>query len=143
MRVVAAAVVYFACVFAAGFAFGAVRVPWLVPRLGERAAELLELPCMVVVVALVARWRQRRTPALPPRQQLVVGGLAWLLLLAAECVLGAWLLGRSPAEVLLAHDPVSGLVYYAATILFALGPWYWACRAPPRPASGPAAPPPR
>ncbi|MBP8296721.1 MAG: hypothetical protein KAX84_11480 [Burkholderiales bacterium] len=36
-----AALTYFALVFAAGFVMGAVRVPFLVPRLGVRVAELL------------------------------------------------------------------------------------------------------
>ena len=39
-----------ALVFAAGFLLGSIRVPFLVPRLGERDAELLEskrlrVPC--------------------------------------------------------------------------------------------------
>jgi len=48
-------VVYFAVVFAAGFAFGAIRVTWLVPRLGEGAAELLETPLMIMESFLTAR----------------------------------------------------------------------------------------
>jgi len=128
MRVLRAGVAYFALVFAAGFVLGAVRVPLLVPRLGERTAELLELPFMGLVVVLVSRWRQRRTPELSPSQQLGVGGFALLLLLTAECALGAVLQGRSPIEVLLAHDPVSGSVYYVLLVVFALLPWWWSRR---------------
>lgn len=134
MRILRAGAVYFALVFAAGFVLGMVRVPLLVPRLGARTAELLELPVMVLVVVLVSRWRQRRTPELRPAQQLAVGGVALLLMLAAECALGALLQGRSPAEVLLAHDPVSGSLYYASLLLFAVLPWWWARRAAAEPA---------
>ncbi len=135
MRTLQAGAVYFALVFAAGFLLGMVRVPLLVPRLGERTAELIELPVMVVVLVPVSRWRQRRTPDLSPRQQLGVGGFALLLLLAAECALGALLQGRSPVEVLLGHDPVSGSLYYASLVLFAVLPWWWARRAPSADAS--------
>jgi hypothetical protein len=33
---------YFAAVFATGFVLGAIRTLWLVPRMGTRAAELIE-----------------------------------------------------------------------------------------------------
>ena len=55
-----AAVTYFALVFAAGFALGCLRVPFLVPRLGERAAELLEAPLMLFVIFLASRHVARR-----------------------------------------------------------------------------------
>lgn len=38
------AAVYFGIVFGVGFLLGVVRVPLLVPRFGERAAELAEMP---------------------------------------------------------------------------------------------------
>lgn len=127
--VVRASVVYFGLVFAVGFALGAVRVPLLVPRLGERTAELIELPFLVLAIVLLSRLRQRHTAALRPRQQLAVGGLALGLLLVAECSLGFVLTGRNPIESLLGHDPVSGTVYYLALVVFALAPWAWARRA--------------
>lgn len=124
-----AAFVYFAVVFAAGFAFGAVRVPLLVPRLGVRAAELVEMPFLLVAIVLLSRWRQRQTPELSPAAQLGVGMLALGMMLAAECAVGFGVAGQDPLESLLAHDPVSGSVYYAALVAFALAPWGWALRA--------------
>jgi hypothetical protein len=55
MRTIKAGVAYFVLVFGAGFILGSVRVPFLVPRLGERVAELIETPFMFVVVLLSAR----------------------------------------------------------------------------------------
>lgn len=123
MPLLRAAAVYFLCAFGAGFVLGALRVTLLVPRLGARTAELLELPVMVAIVVVVARWRVRRTPAWSPARQLAVGWLAWILLLLAEFALAALLSGRSPREVLAAHDPVAAVAYYMATGVFALAPW--------------------
>ena len=39
-----AALVYFALVFGVGFLLGLIRVPFVVPRIGERYAELAEMP---------------------------------------------------------------------------------------------------
>lgn len=125
MPILRAAAIYFALVFAIGFLLGAVRVTCLVPRFGERTAELLELPIMVLATALVARRRQRRTAEFTPRQQLAVGGVAFALLLTAEFSLGFVLSGRTPVESVQAHDPVSGPVYYLALVWFALAPWVW------------------
>src|SRR6185503_11470140 len=46
VRAFYAGLLYFSGVFAAGFLLGAVRVLWAGPRIGERAAELLEVPLM-------------------------------------------------------------------------------------------------
>ncbi len=127
MPVVRAAFVYFACVFAAGFVLGAIRVPLLVPALGVRTAELLELPVMVAIAAWIAHWRSRCERDLTLRQHLVFGGLAMAMLLVAECGLGA-LLGKSPMQVLFDRDPISGPAYYVAVAVTACWPWWWARR---------------
>jgi len=54
----AAALEYVARVFGAGFVLGIVRELWVRPRVGVRAAELLELPLMLVV------WSWRRAPSI-------------------------------------------------------------------------------
>lgn len=60
IRTAKAGVAYFALVFGAGFVLGSIRVPILVPRLGERMAELIEMPFMFVVVLCSARFIIRR-----------------------------------------------------------------------------------
>ena len=49
-----AAAVYFALVFGAGFLLGPIRVLFLEPRVGLRAAELTELPLMIVAITFAA-----------------------------------------------------------------------------------------
>jgi len=48
-RFVSAGCVYALVVFMFGFAFGAVRILLVVPRLGETVAALLELPFILLV----------------------------------------------------------------------------------------------
>ena len=123
MRIVTAGFSYFAMVFGAGFLLGAVRIPLLVPRFGERVAELLEMPVMFVVILLSARFTIKRF-ALPPTvpARLGTGVLALGLLVAAELLLAALLQGRSPAEYVASRDPVSGSVYAGMLVLFAAMP---------------------
>ncbi len=123
IRSIKAGVAYFALVFGAGFILGSVRVPFLVPRLGERIAELVETPFMFVVVLLSARFIAKQF-ALPATVsvRLATGFLALGLLLAAEIVLVTALQGRSLGQYIASRDPVSGSVYLAMLALFAFMP---------------------
>lgn len=118
-----AALTYFALTFGAGFVLGAIRVPLVVPRLGVRLAELIEMPLMLVVIVLAARYVVRRF-SLPLRAsvRLFVGGLALALLVAAELVLVAAFSGQSLAQYIAGRDSVSGSVYLAMLVVFALMP---------------------
>ena len=62
LRIGGPAAIYFAVIFGCGFVLGSIRVPLLVPRVGVRVAELIELPIMVTIIVFVSRWRQRRAP---------------------------------------------------------------------------------
>ena len=123
MRSVKPAVLYFAFVLGTGFALGTIRVPFLVPRLGERYAELLEMPFMFVAIVLAARYVVRRfdLPAsLPVR--LEVGFAALAMSVLAELLLATLLQGRSLVQFIASRDPVSGSVYLGMLLLFALMP---------------------
>jgi hypothetical protein len=108
---------YFALVFGAGFLLGSFRVPFLVPRLGERAAELLEAPVMLAVIFVAARHVVRRF-GLTAEASLFVGVLALALLIGAELILSA-AMGRNITD----RDPVSGAVFLASLTLYAVLPW--------------------
>ncbi len=124
MNTLKPAIAYFALVFGTGFMLGTIRVLWIVPQIGVRTAELIEMLPMFVAILLSARWvNQHFADVENISTRLRIGFLALLLLLGAETVLGVSLQGASIFEVLLNHDPISGTVYYAMLILFALMPW--------------------
>ncbi|WP_290538896.1 hypothetical protein [Alcanivorax sp.] len=84
MRLIKPALVYFILIFAIGFALAMIRIPFLVPRLGERWAELVELPFMVLASFLVARWLVRRFGLVTVMQCIGTGLPALLMMLSAE-----------------------------------------------------------
>jgi TRAP-type C4-dicarboxylate transport system permease small subunit len=124
VQTIRAGLTYFALVFAAGFLMGAIRVPFLVPRLGPRAAELLEMPVMLIVIVYAARFIVGRY-ALPAtaRVRLGAGALALGLLVAAEFLLALGLQGLSATQYVASRDPISGSVYVAMLIVFAVMPF--------------------
>lgn len=117
------AIGYAITVFGAGFVLGSIRVLFVVPRTGARAAELLELPLMISVCFLAAGWVTRRlgTDA-PLGPRLAVGFAALALLLAAEAVTGVVVRGLSVRDALISPDPISGSLYYFSLALFAVLP---------------------
>lgn len=130
-RIAAAGAAYFALAFAAGFVLGTIRVLALVPRVGERAAELIEAPLMLAVVVAAARFVVRRfVPGAPAAARLAVGLLGVALLLAVEFTVVLALRGLSPAEYFAGRDPVAGAVYVALLALFAAMPALVERRAP-------------
>ena len=123
MLVVKAALTYFALAFGTGFVLGPLRIVFLVPRLGERYAELLELPVMVSACYFAARWTCRRFAV--PRQsgpRLAIGFAALGLMLTAEFGLVLSLRGISIEQYFATRDPISGTAYYLALLVFALLP---------------------
>jgi len=132
MRNIKAGLLYLALVFGAGFVLGAIRVTFLVPRLGMRTAELIEMPLMFVVIVLAARFVVQRF-ALPPAAfaRLAVGSIALAVLVGAELSLVAVIQHQSLAEYISSRDPVSGGVYLAMLVLFALMPLILARRRSP------------
>jgi hypothetical protein len=114
---------YFAFVFAVGFVLGAVRTIWIVPRIGARRAELMEMPIMLVVTIVAAGWTVRRL-ALPDELsvRLEMGSIAFAFMLVAEFGFVLWTRGLSIRNYLVTRDPVSGTVYYAMLVVFAIMP---------------------
>ena len=123
MKILKAGVAYFGLVFGAGFLLGCIRVPFLVPHLGARVAELLEMPVQFVVIVFAARFIVRRfSLPLDTAIRLGVGFVALGLAIAAELLLALVLAERSVGEYLASRDPVSGSVYLVMLLGFALLP---------------------
>jgi hypothetical protein len=120
--VVAAAVAYFAVAFAAGFVLGAIREIVVVPRFGGLAAVALEAPLMLAI-SWIAASRLVRRFAVPADagSRLVMGGLAFVLLQAAEVAL-ATVLGTSPTAYVTALATPRGALGFAAQVVYALIP---------------------
>jgi hypothetical protein len=123
LKIIQAGVVYFAIVIGTGFMLGVVRVPYLVPRMGERWAELVEMPIMATVIYISAGFILRHFAEIrSPGQSLAAGILALALSVAAELALATVLQDRTLAEFIASRDKVSGSVYIALLLVFAVMP---------------------
>jgi hypothetical protein len=120
--VLTAALAYFAIVFAAGFALGTVRVTLVEPRIGPLAAVASELPLMLVVSSWGARAVLGRWPLPDRAARLVMGAMAFALLMGSEALL-AWLaLGQPLAKWMATLATVPGALGLAGQVGFALIP---------------------
>ncbi len=121
---------YFLWVFIAGFGLGILRTLWVVPLVGERWAELGEMPLMLAVIVVVARGRvqaisKNSEAVASQRFYLGLGVVALMFMLGADVAVGVCLRGMTILQALVARDPVSGSVYYGMLLLFGLMPWLW------------------
>ena len=123
VKLLASAAVYFGLVFAAAFALGALRVTVVVPRLGTLMAVLIEVPielgiswfvCSQVVrfFDVPSEWRPR----------LVMGILAFMLLMIAEPAIAIFGFGRSLIQYFGEFRSTAGLIGLLGQIAFALVP---------------------
>jgi hypothetical protein len=114
---------YFAVVLGTGFILGMFRVLFLVPRIGERWAELGEMPIMAAVIYFAAGYLLRRYPEIRlPTRSLAAGFLALALSVAAELGLATVLQNRTLAEFIGSRDKISGSIYIALLLVFAFMP---------------------
>lgn len=128
-----AGISYFALVFVVGFALGVLRGILLVPLVGELWAVAIELPVMLGVswwVCGLLVTRMGVPPAVPSR--LVMGGVAFALLLLAELGVSLLLLDRTPADHLATYARPPNQLGLFAQLLFALVPLI-RCRGVSRP----------
>jgi hypothetical protein len=125
MQVLKAGVLYFALVFAVGFVLGAIRTLWVVPRVGTRTAELMEMPIMLAVTIVAARWTVLRL-SVPMMwcARLEMGCIALVLMFIAEFGFVLWIRGLSINEYFATRDPVSGAAYYLLLVVFAIMPLF-------------------
>ncbi|RPH80908.1 MAG: hypothetical protein EHM80_03985 [Nitrospiraceae bacterium] len=112
-QVVKAGVIYFALVFGAGFVLGTIRVLWLVQAVGTRTAELLEMPVMLTVIILLARWVVRHfSMPYAASSRLGMGDMALALILVLDFTVVLWIRGLSFGQSIESFDPVAGTVCF-------------------------------
>ena len=123
-----AASIYFAVVFAAGFALGVLRTLLLEPLLGALAAVMVELPLILGIAWLACSRVLRRIP-LAGTGPLAMGAAAFALLMLAEAGISMLLAGRSLSQHLALYREAPHLLGLAGQVLFAAFPWMQARRA--------------
>jgi hypothetical protein len=121
LMVLKPALAYFAVVFAAAFAFGALRVTLIAPHMGPLAAVAVEVPLVLGLSWLVAGRVLRRWP-LTTTGALTMGALAFALLMLAEFALAYALSGQPPAAYAATFLTAPGALGLAGQIGFALIP---------------------
>lgn len=123
MKIIAAALLYFAIVFTVGLTFGPVRVLWLEPKIGEVLAAICETPFLVVAMILASQWIPS---VVGVRRDLVSLGLMGLGALAiqqaADLAVGVYLRGITPAEQIAHFATGPGLIYAGLLVAFTAMP---------------------
>ena len=122
-RSIIAAGAYFAVVFLAGMVIGTALVLVAEPALGGVGAVMAEIPLMLAVAWLTCAVIVSRL-AVPPRRadRLMMGGIAFLLLMAAELGLDLWRPGSSIADHFTAYREPARAIGLVGQILFGLFP---------------------
>jgi hypothetical protein len=122
-KTIRAALVYFAIVLGTGFVLGVIRVPILVPRIGERWAELAEMPIMAAVIYFTAGYVLGRFPEIrSPGRSLAAGLLALALTVTAELGLAVLLQDQTLAAFISSRDKISGPVYIGLLLVLGVMP---------------------
>jgi hypothetical protein len=122
-RALIAGTVYFLALFALGFVLGTIRVVFVVPRFGQLAGTVAEVPVMLTAAYVICRWALRHwrvTRTIAIRWAMVPYFLA--LLFAFETSLGLTLFGRPLSEQWAALVTFAGLLGLSAQIVAALLP---------------------
>ena len=122
--VVTHAVVYFLTVFLVGFVLGVVRELWLLQWLSQRNAELLEMPVILLVSFLVAKY------LIVPKSNsgsggyyILVGFLALFMMVGFELTVVLGLRGLSFSAYIESRDVIAGSAYLLSLLIFMLVPW--------------------
>jgi hypothetical protein len=123
LLILKASAAYFGLVFGTGFILGPIRILFVVPRLGERWAELMEMPLMLVVIVLGAKWVVRKFEVPPATGDRLEMGLFTLgLVLLIDFTLVLKLRGLSLTDYFRGLDPISDTAYYLMLGVLAVMP---------------------
>jgi hypothetical protein len=121
-RSILAGAAYFLLVFAAAFAFGALRITFIVPAVGSVWATLLELPFTLAVSWIACGWLVRilRTSSLG--QAIGMAASAFALLMSAEAAGSILIFSRTLGDHIGSYRTAAGALGLAGQIVFGLFP---------------------
>ncbi len=122
---IGAGIAYFAIVFAIGFVLGTIRTLWLAPAVGPTSAVLVELPLILTVSAVAARWIVQRWQLATSGAAFGAGAVAFALLMAAEAGLAVFAFGIGLSAWAASLATVPGVIGLAGQLGFALMPLLW------------------
>lgn len=122
VRILAAAALYFAAVFAVGLLCGIPRVLWLEPWLGKTVAVALEAPVLIVAMWVGAGVAAHMTDISGRAPLLAVGLIALALQQLADLSVGFGLRGMTLADQMAYFTTPPGYIYLLCLALFALMP---------------------
>jgi hypothetical protein len=118
-----AGLLYVALVFGLGFVVGTLRVLVVEPRFGATGAVLVELPVMLAASWLACGFALRRPPVPPaPSARLLMGAVAFAVLMALELAVSVLGFGRTPTQHLATYREADKLLGLAAQLAFAAFP---------------------
>jgi hypothetical protein len=123
-QIALAAAAYWELVFAGAFALGVIRTVWLVPRIGELAAVACEVPLVLTLSWWAAQRITARWGIAGGGAALVMGLIAFTILMLAELALAQLLTGQSPQQWAAGLMTPAGALGLAGQVLFALMPWW-------------------
>ncbi|MCU0885565.1 MAG: hypothetical protein MUC44_11595 [Beijerinckiaceae bacterium] len=110
-------------IFALGFVLGTVRELWLAPLFGRDAVVLFEGPLILLAAWFLAWWLIRgHGVAAFAGQRLVMGAVAFGLLMCGEAAVATFGYGRTLAMHLATYATTQGMLETMPQIAFALFP---------------------
>lgn len=123
MRCVIAGLVYSLIVFLLGFGLGVFRILLVVPHVGETMAVLSEIPIILGASWVVCGWCIRRYDvAAGADSRVLMGAVAFTLLITAELVTSVTLFGRTRDQLIASYQTTPGAIGLAAQLAFGLLP---------------------
>ncbi len=123
LRATVAGLAYVGLVFAAGFVLGILRVLIVIPRVGEIAAVLIELPFLLGLSWLACRWLTKSFDVPPTFGiRLLMSVTAFAVLMFAELAGSTLGFGRTLSEHMAQYRQIAGLLGLAGQIAFAAFP---------------------
>jgi len=121
-RIMLAATLYVLAVFAVAFLLGAVRVMWIVPRVGPFWAVAVEVPLVIAVSWVTCKWVLARIALAGTVPHLAMGVLAFGILMVLEAGLAVLVFGQTLTPYLASMATPSGALGLAGQFIFAFVP---------------------